>query len=412
MGSRKYVIVGAISAAAVLAGMANASAAPSSDTDRGAVKVSAHLPAARAAVEPIESQFVPVSPVRVLDTRNGGTPVGQGGSVTVDLTSRTPADATAVVLNVTGTAPTGGTYVTVYPAGESRPEASNLNLVPGQTRANSVTVGLDSADRRVTLYNNAGNTHLIVDLAGYYVGGTSASRYTTVQPGRVFDSRNSTGPVGPGGGVDVSMPWLPNSATAVTLNITGVSATTNTFVTAYPAGQGLPLASSLNVGPGETVPNQVTVALGANKTVRLYNGNGSVHLIADEVGYYATDQGNNFVPISPVRALDTRFDGGGPLEAGVFLALTDWPAEFQGLVGNLTGTNPSNAGYVVVWPGGQPTPGTSNLNLVPGQTAANAVTVGIGYEPNPAIQDRSVNFANSSGTVDVIYDVAGFFVAP
>src|SRR3954452_9844971 len=109
MGSRKYVIVGAISAAAVLAGMANASAAPSSDTDRGAVKVSAHLPAARAAVEPIESQFVPVSLVRVLDTRNGGTPVGQGGSVTVDLTSRTPADATAVVLNVTGTAPTGGT---------------------------------------------------------------------------------------------------------------------------------------------------------------------------------------------------------------------------------------------------------------------------------------------------------------
>jgi hypothetical protein len=410
MGSRRYVIAGAVAVTAVLAGMANASAAPSSGTsDRRAVEQHAHLPAMRAAVDPIESQFVPVTPARVLDTRGSG-PVGQGGTVTVNLSSLTPANATAVVLNVTGTQPTGGTFITVFPAGEAMPEASNLNLVPGQTRANSVTVGLDSADRRISLYNNAGNTHLIVDVAGYYVDNT-ASRYTTVQPGRVLDTRN-TGAVGPGGIVDVAFPWLPNSATAVTFNLTAVGATTNTFVTAFPAGQSAPLASNVNVGPGETVPNQVTVALGANKTVRLLNGNGFVHLIADEVGFYASDQGSAFVPISPARAMDTRFDGGGPLDPSFFIALTQWPDDFTGLVGNLTGTNPEASGYIVVWPGGQPIPGTSNLNLVPGQTAANAVNVGIGYEPHPAIQDRSVNFANSAGRVDVIFDVAGFFVVP
>lgn len=407
MGSRRFVIVGAVATAAVLAGVVNASAAPAGTSDRRAVEVNAHFTAKRAAVDPIESDFVPVSPVRVLDTRNSGAPVPQGGTVTVDLSSRTPANATAVVLNVTGTQPTGGTFVTVYPAGEPRPDASNLNLVPGQTRANAVTVGLDSADRRISLYNNAGNTHLIADLAGYYVDG-AASRYTAVQPGRVLDTRG-TGPVGPGGTVAVSFPWLPNSATAVTLNVTGVSASTNTFVTAFPNGQPAPLASNLNLGPGETVPNQVTVPLGANKTIVLLNGNGFVHLIADEVGYYASDHGDRFVPLSPVRAMDTREFNDG-LTPGIFIALTGWPTDVSGVVGNLTGTNPTASGYVVVWPGGQPTPNTSNLNLVPGQTAPNAVTVGIGYESHPDIQDRSVNFANSAGYVDVIFDVAGFFV--
>jgi hypothetical protein len=409
MGSRRFVLVGAVATAAVLAGMANASAAPSSDTtsDRRAVEVGAHLPAARAAVDPIESEFVPVSPVRVLDTRTTGAPVPQGGTVTVDLTSRTPANATAVVLNVTGTQPTGGTFITVYPAGEARPDASNLNLVPGQTRANAVTVGLDSADRRISLYNNFGNTHLIADLAGYYIDG-AASRYNAVQPGRVLDTRGS-GPVGPGGTVAVSFPWLPDSATAVTLNVTGVSATTNTFVTAFPNGQSAPLASNLNLGPNETVPNQVTVPLGANKTVRLLNGNGFVHLIADEVGYYQNGVGDRFVPLSPVRAMDTREFHDG-LTPDIFIALTGWPSDVTGVVGNLTGTNPEAAGYVVVWPGGQPVPNTSNLNLVPGQTAPNLVTVGIGFESHPDIQDRSINFANSAGYVDVIFDVAGFFV--
>lgn len=411
MGYRRFLVVGAVSAAALLAGMANANAAPSpSDSgDRRAVEVEANRAAARAAVDPIASEFTPVTPARVLDTRNGTGPAGPGGTVTVDLSGTVPANATAVVLNVTGTAPTANTFVTVYPGGESRPFASSLNLVPNQTRANQVTVGLN-ADRTVSLFNNAGFTHLLADVSGYYVDGT-ASRYNTVQPGRVLDTRGHL-PIGPWQVRQISFPWLPDSATAVTLNLTAMSATTQTYVMAHPAGSStLPVASTLNIGPGEVVPNQVTVRLGTNKTVDIFNANGLVHVVADMVGYYATDSGDVFVPISPERAMDSR--PGNGLTPDVFIALTGWgeetdPVALTGVVGNLTATNPTAKQYLVVWPGGQPVPNTSNQNLVPGQTAANAVTIGVGYEP--AVGTRSVNFANNAGYVDIIFDISGFFV--
>jgi hypothetical protein len=417
MGYRRFLVVGAVASATLLTGMANATAAPTSDSgDRRVVEVEANPTAKRAAVDPVASEFIPTyAPTRVLDTRNGtgtgGTtnPVGPGRTVTVDLSRTVPDDATAVVLNVTGTAPTANTFVTVHPGDEARPFTSSLNLTPNQTRANQVTVGLNDS-RAVSLFNNVGNTHLIADLVGYYVDRT-ASLYNAVQPGRVLDTRGGA-PIGPWQVRQVSFPWLPDSATTVTLNLTAVNATTHTYIAADPAGlPTMPVASSLNVGPGEEVPNQVTVRLGTDKTVNIFNANGQVHVIADLVGYYATDSGDAFVPISPERVMDTR--PGNGLTPDILIALTGWGAEtdpiaLTGVVGNLTGTNPTAPQYVVVWPGGQPVPNTSNQNLVAGQTAANAVTVGIDYEP--LIGDRSVNFANSAGYVDVIFDVSGFFV--
>jgi hypothetical protein len=70
-------------------------------------------------------------------------------------------------MNVTATNPTATSYVSVYPAGTTRPSASNLNVVAGQTIPNLVTVAV-GAGNKVTLYNNAGTIDLIADLAGYY----------------------------------------------------------------------------------------------------------------------------------------------------------------------------------------------------------------------------------------------------
>ena len=44
----------------------------------------------------------------------------------------------AAVLNVTVAEPTAASYLTVYPTGLSRPDASNLNDEPGQTVPNLV----------------------------------------------------------------------------------------------------------------------------------------------------------------------------------------------------------------------------------------------------------------------------------
>jgi hypothetical protein len=104
--------------------------------------------------------FHSLSPARLLDTRAGastidgvsagGGPIGADQIRQLTVTGRGGVPATgvgAVVLNITATAPTAVSYVTVYPAGEARPNASNLNMVPGQT--------------------TAGATHLIADVAGW-----------------------------------------------------------------------------------------------------------------------------------------------------------------------------------------------------------------------------------------------------
>jgi hypothetical protein len=389
MNSRRSGVLAAV-AVVLLAGAAPAEAAP---------------PAIRRFTAATDaSRFVAVTPRRVLDTRTSVAPVGPGATVTVDLSGQTPAGAVAVVLNVTGTAPTDATYVTVYPSDEPLPEASNLNLAPGQTRANAVTVAL-SPDRHVTLYNRAGDTHLVADLAGYYAT-DQGSGFTAQAPVRVLDTRTGP-PVGPGGVVDVNLHLTASGLpTAAVLNVTAVGATTNTVVTAYPTGQPVPSTSSLNLGPNEAVPNQVTVALNANRRVSLFNKNGNVHLVADLVGYYRAGLGSEFVAVSPIRAMDTRTDSSGPRASGI--SLTGWGPDIDAVAANLTGTGPTVLQYVVVWPGGSPRPTASTLNLATGKTAANAVTVGIGYDPARA--DYAVNFLNSGGYVDLIFDIAGFFV--
>jgi hypothetical protein len=75
--------------------------------------------------------------------------------------------ATAVVINVTVTAPTASSYLTVYPDGTPRPVASDLNYVPGLTVPNLVVVKL-GPDGHVGVYNATGTTHVIIDVLGWY----------------------------------------------------------------------------------------------------------------------------------------------------------------------------------------------------------------------------------------------------
>ena len=121
--------------------------------------------------------FKSIAPVRVLDTRPapenvGGIagPVGPDGIITLQLggVAPVPANASAVVLNVTVTATTGDSFLTVWPADKPRPTASNLNWKPGVVVPNLVTVQL-GADGKVSFYNLTGTTHIIADVAGYYV---------------------------------------------------------------------------------------------------------------------------------------------------------------------------------------------------------------------------------------------------
>jgi hypothetical protein len=57
--------------------------------------------------------------------------------------------------------------VTVWPAGAAQPNASNLNLRAGITTPNMVIVAL-GAGGQISLFNERGNTDLIVDVLGWF----------------------------------------------------------------------------------------------------------------------------------------------------------------------------------------------------------------------------------------------------
>lgn len=119
------------------------------------------------------SRFTALPPVRILDSRTGnGAPVaavGANGVVELQVTGRggVPAGATAVVLNVTAVGLSGSpsSYLTAWPTGETRPNASNLSYVAGEVIPNLVTVKV-GASGKVSLFNAAGS----VDVAGFYTG--------------------------------------------------------------------------------------------------------------------------------------------------------------------------------------------------------------------------------------------------
>jgi hypothetical protein len=117
--------------------------------------------------------FVGVTPTRIFDTRDGtGGPAGALGPgasrlITVAGANGIPSGATAVVANVTVTDTTGASYLTAWPDLATRPMASDLNWVVGQTVPNLVVVGLGT-NGKLDIYNAAGSTNVIVDVVGYY----------------------------------------------------------------------------------------------------------------------------------------------------------------------------------------------------------------------------------------------------
>ena len=120
--------------------------------------------------------FLAHSPGRICDTRTGqmwnsctGKALAAGGVLDVEATGigGVPVDATAVLLNVTAVGSRTGGYVTVYPAGQQRPDVSDLDFGPGETVANMVIASLGLGGF-FSIYNARGSTELIVDLVGWY----------------------------------------------------------------------------------------------------------------------------------------------------------------------------------------------------------------------------------------------------
>ena len=128
-------------------------------------------------------------------------------------------------------------------------------------------------------------------------------RFFPLTPSRILDTRTGNGApaamVGPGATVGLQVTGrggVPASGvSAVAMNVTVTNPTATSWLTAWPAGEALPLASNLNYTPGQTVPNLVVVKVGADGVVNLRNAEGQVHVLADVVGWFDDGTGEQVV---------------------------------------------------------------------------------------------------------------------
>ncbi|MEV4480224.1 hypothetical protein [Micromonospora coxensis] len=420
--------------ASVLAGLpAVASAAPSTPSPAPAAATS----------DSAKGTYYPVSPARLMDTRTGlGGRTGKLGpdsSIRLQVTGRggVPADGVgAVVLNVTVTGPTASSFLTVFPAGRSRPTASSVNFPQGWLGSNNVTSMLGSAGD-VTIYNRAGHTHVVVDVLGFYAGADTGpgglgpgGQFRPLAPVRLHDSRTDHRGALPAGAAlngwvdfdnEFGMGDYNRHVRALVLNITAVGPQRDGFLTAWTGGEAVPNISTVNYRAGKVVPNLAYVktqpcppfGCGVDGAPRyMIYSSATTHLVVDLVGVIddgTVPGGLRFSPAVPNRIVDSRIGQGltgalGTAETGrVEVSVTD-PTRV--LVMNVTGVAPERNTVLTVWADGVARPTASNLNPEAGQTVSNGA-LGV-LSPEGAFQVH-----NLTGRTHVVADVVGtFHLAP
>ena len=309
---------------------------------------------------PTPTAYTALQPYRICDTRSvsvtgystecSGHPIGQGSTLDVQITGVTgyagqsvPSNAQAVVLNVTAIGGSASTYVTVFPAGSSPPNASNLNVTAGLNQANLVVVALGTGGQ-VGIYNSAGTINAAVDVEGYFAAAPGSSvpgLFHPIAPLRICDTRStavtgystecSGASLGQGQWEKVVVSGCPtgdpsctasvptSDAASAALNLTGVTGTASTFLSVVPPSgsdqcpSSAPGFSNLNINDGTNLPNRVIVPLGPDQDVCVYNSAGAINFILDVNGWFGngseSSPGASFYATSPTRICDTRSTG-------------------------------------------------------------------------------------------------------
>jgi hypothetical protein len=245
------------------------------------------------------SSYVPVAPVRVLDTRSdlGLVAVTDGVAGTLKVTGSiptatstgvvnavvVPSGATAVVLNVTAVNPTAGGYVSLRPGDATgAPTVSTLNVTAGGTFPNGATItvptmGAHAGEIQVWYEaegTTVGSTELLIDIAGYYelasagpqgepgvdatVAITQLSVCDGTDAGTVANELCKIGMTGPGGGliffVDYNDQYASFCATGdcIYLEASPANATSGAWCSDTSTGLGLTGWDKSAVGAGRT----------------------------------------------------------------------------------------------------------------------------------------------------------------
>ncbi|HLJ17143.1 MAG TPA: hypothetical protein VKV15_21800 [Bryobacteraceae bacterium] len=377
-------------------------------------------------------RFVPVTPCRVLDTRQAVGPFG-GPQIAAQATRNVaipqspcniPGSALAYSLNVTVVPPGPLSYVSIWPAGQTQPVVSTLNSFDGRIVANAAIVPAGTQGAISVFASDA--TNLIIDINGYFAPAATSNSlsFYSVTPCRIADTRNAPAPLGGPFMSSQSTRSFPiansacaqlSTAQAYSLNITVVPRGKLGFLTTWPTGVAQPVVSTLNSSDGSIVANAAIVPAGAAGGVSIFVTD-DTDVIIDINGYFAppgAPGAQSLYTITPCRVADTR---GGfptpfgsptlpangsrsfPIPTGV---CTGIPATAQAYSLNFTVVPTRPLGYLTAWPSGVSQPVVSTLNSPAGKVVANAAIV-------PAGTGGAVSVFVTDPT-DVIMDINAYF---
>jgi alpha-tubulin suppressor-like RCC1 family protein len=434
------------------------------------------VPAAAADPVPGGLGFTAITPCRLADTRavvestDGLTGVGgrlvDGGSLVVQVDGTggsfttqggtaggcgLPEAVSAVEISVTVVDPIGTGYLRAHAGNAPVPTATFINY-SGQSTTNTGTVPVAPGqfvveDLRLT--NFGAQTHVIVDVQGYYTPAGTLGYVPLASPCRAGDTRfivtsggqkfNSgalvgfrlTGATGfdsqggtPGGC------GVPAGVTAVELSLTAIEPEGNGFLRLQ-AGLTPPTTTFLNfagsIATTNTGTTRIEPLLGTDINVSFF---GRTHVAVDIQGYFTSAPGSaRYQTVTPCRVFDTRAVGGpagvgGPFPDGVTRHLQtsgdlgnfrsqggadptgcDVPQGAAAIEASLTAVAPTAAGFTRPYPvGGTPT-GTF-LNLSAGRSTTNTGSLGLGAR---GMDDLAIK--HFGGSSHYLLDVFGYFVS-
>ncbi|MDQ2724855.1 MAG: hypothetical protein M3Y36_05090, partial [Actinomycetota bacterium] len=417
-------------------------------------------PEAHGASVPSGGSYVPMNPVRIVDTRiNQGVagPVRGQQSVTMAVPAGVaPPGAATVALNVTAVDGTGDGSLSVYADGSPRPATSNLNFrgAPGSCWSedcvvpNLVITSISSTGRFDVFSGQAAtdSVNVIVDVEGYFNSASATDgaqgHYYPLASSRLSDSRCGESPSAPGPAcssenipaanahlttmsagstqnvtVAGQGPVPASGAEAAVVQLTATNTSADGYLAVNPTGGAPTNGSNVNFAAGQTTSTVAIVKLGSGGAITLHNCCGSTDVVVDVVGYFsdataALQGGSLYNATTATRLSDSRPANGGlgpiPTNASRAVPVTGNAAVPPGstsAVISLTEATATASSYMTVTPNAlNPPASTSNVAFGSGDIRANADLATLSGS------EGTLSVYNLAGSTDFIVDVFGYFI--
>jgi hypothetical protein len=244
--------------------------------------------------------YNPVPSTRLVDTRRSSpiAPLGDR-SVPVAGSAGVPkSNVGAVAVNLTVTTPTGRGFIDATANASdqqgSGSRTADVSFSPGRVASDLVVVPVDPDTGAISLFNGStAPTNVVVDVVGYFTGGTPSAdgAFVASTPYRNSDTRTGA-PIAARTTrkIQLGVGGSPSLFKAVVATVSVVNQRSYGYLTAWNGSGNRPGTSSLNFVAGTATSVTVIVPLNADGSFSVFNGSaGSLNLVVDVHGFVLND---------------------------------------------------------------------------------------------------------------------------